>query len=108
MGEILHSAWRNMRRRLSRTLLTIGSITVGMFMVVVVSFISSTGSLFFEQELESMGVDGLSVRASGEESTLSKTELISIRSLETVETAMPLVVKVGNATMRNKDFSVAI
>lgn len=108
MGEILHSAWRNMRRRLSRTLLTVGSIAVGMFMVVVVSFISSTGSSFFEEELESMGMDGLSVRASSGKESLSQSELMLLRSLDVVDTAMPLMIKVGNATIRNKEFSAAV
>lgn len=108
MGEILCCAWRNMSRRLSRTLLTVGSITVGMFMVVVVSFVSNTGRLFFEQELERMGVDGLSVSSEGAESGLTQRELELLRSLNAVETAMPLIVQVGKASLRNEEFASAV
>lgn len=108
MGEILRCAWRNMRRRLSRTLLTVGSITVGMFMVVIVSFVSSTGQLFFEQELENMGVDGLSISTAESGAGLSVRELELLRSLDAVDTAMPLIIHMGNASLRGKDFASAV
>ena len=59
MGEMFHSALRSLTRRFLRTLLTVGSITVGVTMVVIVTAISACGKSAVNTELENMGMSGL-------------------------------------------------
>ncbi len=108
MGEIIRGALKNMQRRLSRTLLTVSSITVGMLMVVIVAFVSSTGKAVFGKELEKMGVDGLSIRTAESGSGIGQEELAQLRSLSEVETAMPLIIEFGSASLRDQLFPSAI
>lgn len=108
MGEIVQGAWRNLRRRLSRTFLTVGSITVGMFMVVVVSFLSATGRSVFQSELKEMGMDGISVSVEEEGEGVLPKELALIRSLKEVDSAMPLTVHMGVGEWQSKTFATAV
>lgn len=80
MGEMFHSALRSLTRRFLRTLLTVGSITVGVTMVVIVTAISACGKSAVNTELENMGMSGLSVSA-GDGAGLSQEDLAIIRQL---------------------------
>ena len=64
MSGIWHSAWLALRRKKLRSLLTAGSIAIGTAMVVFILGISQVGTYAVGQELESMGVNGLSVSSS--------------------------------------------
>ena len=85
MGEIFRCAMKSLSRKRARTWLTVCSIAVGVTMVVIVSFISSAGKSVVNEELESMGISGLSVSCAGGQSQgLSEENLISIRNLSGV------------------------
>ena len=66
MRDILLCAFRNLSRKWSRTLLTISGITVGVAMVAIVSMIASLGRQAVDAELDSLGVNGLSVSTAGD------------------------------------------
>ena len=63
MSGVWHSAWIALGRRRLRTLLTISSIAIGTAMVVLVICIGGIGTQAVNNELESMGINGLSVSA---------------------------------------------
>ena len=100
MRDILACALKSLRRKWSRTLLTVSSITVGVSMVAIVSMISTMGKQVVNQELDSLGVNGLSVSSSGDNTLLDEGTLEIIRNLSGVDTAMPLMIEYANATLR--------
>lgn len=89
MRDILACALKSLRRKWSRTILTVSSITVGVAMVAIVSMISSLGKQVVNNELDSLGVNGLSVSTSGQATSLDREKLEVIRDLSEVDTAMP-------------------
>ena len=102
MRDILACALKSLRRKWSRTILTVSSITVGVAMVAIVSMISSLGKQVVNNELDSLGVNGLSVSTSGQVTSLDREKLEVIRDLSEVDTAMPLMIEYANATLRER------
>lgn len=100
MGDILHCAWKSLSRKWTRTLLTISGIMVGVTMVVIVSVISNAGKSAVNRELDSMGMNGLSVSANSNLNIgLSVENLEVIRRLRGIETAMPLMIEYSTSTL---------
>ena len=95
MRGIWRSAWVALGRKRLRTWLTVCSIAIGTAMVVLVICIGSVGTQAVNNELENMGVNGLSVSATA---GLSVTALTSIRCLSSVRQAMPLSLQFAYAT----------
>lgn len=90
--ESLKSAWNNIFRQRSRSLLTVLGIAIGVFSVVLIGAISDIGKAVINNELNSMGIDGLAVSSSsGSDFTLSEEELDVIKSSELVADATPLL-----------------
>lgn len=103
MSGVWHSAWIALGRRRLRTLLTVSSIAIGTAMVVLVICIGGIGTRAVNNELESMGINGLSVSAT---SGLSEEALTSIRCLSSVRQAMPLSLQFAAATAGERAYSV--
>ena len=64
--ELLKNAWRNIFRRPSRSLLTILSIAIGAFSVMVIGTIGQLGQQAVTAELSSLGLQGMLLSAEGE------------------------------------------
>ncbi len=92
MGELIASAFKNLRNKHSRTWLTVCSIAVGVMMVAVVAVLGSAGSTVIDGELESMGMNGLSVTAADGSTALNEHALSRIRELGGISSAMPLMI----------------
>ena len=56
--ESLKSAWNNIFRQRSRSLLTVLGIAIGVFSVVLIGTISDIGKTVINNELNSLGIDG--------------------------------------------------
>ncbi len=92
--ELIKNALRQLLRKRGRTLLTVGGIAVGVMMVSIVTVIGSVGRAFVDDELDSMGVSGLSVMATTTDALLSEEALQEIRELSQVSSAMPLMLQI--------------
>lgn len=103
--DIWSGALKSLFRKRARTFLTVSGITVGVALVAVVSMISRAGQTVMGQELEDMGLDGLSVSADSTQSahTLQEVELQVLRHLPEVKSAMPLMLHYGTIEMRDQD-----
>lgn len=108
MREILHGACRHMVRRFARTALTVGGIAVGVLMVTLVCIIGQAGTQTVGRELESMGLQGVSVAASSDEVALTATELQTVRAVAGVSEAMPLAVASGKGTLGRHSFTAYV
>ena len=98
MGELIIGACRSLLRKRNRALLTVIGIAVGVMMVAVVTVIGTAGNQLVEHELDSMGVNGLSVMAQSGGELLSEEALEEIRRLSCVSSAMPLMVQVASVS----------
>ena len=113
MKDIVVCALKNLSRKRVRTLLTMASITIGVMLVVVVSLIGSAGKAAVNNELESLGISGLSITANtslqeGGQAGLSEESLRLIRSTSDVVTAMPLVIEYSTSYLRDTQSSTLI
>ena len=95
MGELIKGALRSLLRKRHRTALTVVGIAVGVMMVAVVSVIGAAGNDIVDRELDSMGVNGLSVMAQTGGEQISEDALQQLRELSCVTSAMPLMVQVA-------------
>ena len=102
MKELCRSAWISLVRSRLRTLVTVCGIAVGTAMVVLITGIGAVGEKVVYRELESMGINGISVSAS---EGLTVPCLTSIRELPMVSQAMPLVLEFAAAEMGGKELS---
>ena len=103
MSGVWRSAWMALGRKRLRTLLTISSIAIGTAMVVLVICIGGVGTQEVNHELESMGINGLSVSASD---GLTVSALTSIRCLSSVRQAMPLSLQFASAEAQGGTYAV--
>lgn len=90
MNGVWRSAWIALWRKRLRSMLTISSIAIGTAMVVLILCIGRIGTSAVGDELENMGMNGLSVSSS---EGLEEGSLTSIRALPSVRAAMPLTVE---------------
>lgn len=105
--ELIKNALRQLLRKRGRTLLTVGGIAVGVMMVSIVTVVGNVGRAFVDEELDSMGVSGLSVMALTADTMLSEEALQEIRDLSQVSSAMPLMLQITSiATLRGNSDSV--
>lgn len=103
MRELWRSAWIGLARKRLRTMMTVCGIAVGTAMVVLISGIGTVGEKAVYRELESMGINGLSVSSS---EGLTVSCLSSIRALPSVSEAMPLLLSFSSAQLGGDDHSV--
>ena len=106
--ELIKTAFRNLFRRRMRTTLTVGGIAVGMFLVSVVSVIGSAGKTIAMQELNSMGVGGISVTTDDGSILLSEQALAEIREIPHVSSAMPLMIFYGDVVTAKSNQSAVL
>ncbi len=102
MRELCRSAWISLVRSRLRSLMTVCGIAVGTAMVVLISGIGAVGEKAVYSELESMGINGISVSATD---GLTEPCLTTIRELSMVSQAMPLVLEFVTAELGGKQFS---
>ena len=105
MTELIAGAFKNLFRKRSRTWLTVCGIAVGVMMVSVVSVLAGAGRDMVDSELESMGIDGLSVTTQEGTDILDEEVLEEIRSLRCVSSAMPLMLQYGDVWLASRPFS---
>ncbi len=108
MKDILCAAVRHMTRRKTRTALTVGGIAVGVLMVALVGVIGQAGTQTVGHELQSMGLQGVSVSASSSVTAIRQDELEAVREVEGVAEAMPLAIAGGRGTIGTRSFTAYI
>lgn len=103
MKGVWRSAWVALWRKRLRTLLTVSSIGIGTAMVVLILSIGRIGTEAVNHELETMGIDGLSISASDR---LTNRALELVRSVPSVRLAMPLSLEFAAAMVDGRGHSV--
>lgn len=110
MLDILRCSIRNLGRKKMRTFLTVAGIAIGVASVVIIGNISECGSSAISTELESLGIDGITVTTTLDASApeLAEKELELIRSVKNVDQAMPLIVQTTEIYARGTQMEALI
>lgn len=108
MFDLLSCALKSLSRKWTRTLLTVSGIMVGVVMVVIVSMVGDTGKAAVNAELDSMGMNGLSVSTGTDVGGLSLADLNTIRGIRQVEKAMPLMIEFSSSQLGRVSSSAMI
>ncbi len=104
MWEMIKNAFRSLHRKGLRTFLTMSGIMVGVLMLFLISVISDTGVQLLQQEMDSMGMNGLSVSAANVtvgQATITTEHLEAIADVASVQAAMPLRLEYGRTLVRD-------
>lgn len=111
MLDTVWCAIRNLGRKKMRSALTIAGIAIGVASVVLIGNIGECGTAAVNQEMDSLGLGGLTITAnstSGESTALTEEELAIIRENDQVEQAMPLMMQNTYAYSRNTEMSTLV
>lgn len=101
MGFLLQSALRSLRRKKSRTALTVLGIAIGVASVTLVSSIAQYGTSAVSRELESLGLSGLTISAStGADAELNEDELSTIAACGGVDAVTPVLVETAELSSK--------
>ncbi len=101
MRDWFGNACKVLIRKKGRAWLTVSGIAVGVMMVAIVSILSAAGRTLVDRELESMGMNGLSVTTADGSYSLNERALSAIRSIHGVTTAMPLSLNYTDIFLRS-------
>ncbi len=102
MFELTKNALKTMFRNKGRTMLTLLGIVIGVASVIIISNISACGSSAFSNEIDGLGMGGLTISLKNQSASLSNKELQSIQSLPYVSHAMPLIFESTDAYIKDE------
>lgn len=104
MMDYLKSAFRSLGRKKTRTSLTVLGIAIGVASVMIIANISQCGTDSLNDELESLGLSGLSISVkNGTNASLTEDDLSLIRKFSQVEQVSPVMVENTNVTIHSKN-----
>lgn len=95
MADYFRSAFVNLGRKRIRTALTVLGIAIGVASVVLIANISQCGTDVLSNELESLGMSGLTISSSPDVQgvSLNENDLNIIRKSDDVQQAAPVIVQ---------------
>ena len=108
MIEIYLKSIKNIFINKSRAILTFFSIAVGVCAVVVTINIADMGHMALNEEINSLGINGISLSSTDSDAPLSITELNEIRNLSYVRSAVPLMIETTDIYMNNDKKTVCL
>lgn len=96
---------RNLTRKKIRTFLAVTGIAIGVFSVVTVLSVGMTGKEIIINEIDSLGLHGLSVES--ESYPITETQLSQVREVVS-RGVMPLVVRYSPAKLRDEEVNAVL
>lgn len=91
MLDLITNSIKILFRKKTRTILTILGIVVGVSSVIIINNISRCGNTALTDEIDQLGMGGLSIMLKNQSAVLAEDELEAISKLPCVEYAMPLM-----------------
>lgn len=110
MGEYAKCALQNLGRKRIRTFLTILGISIGVASVILIGNIAQMGTDTITGEMDSLGLSGLSITASGKEAdvSLDDDDLDFIKTMDSVKQAAPIVMVTTRIEARSQDMQAMV
>ena len=101
---IIKLAFKNIFHKKARTFFTALSIAVGVVSVLIISIISDFGKTAMNNELDSLGINGLLVSSKNSEgkSNLNEEDLSVLKNMKEIDSAIPIVTSSGSVFLNNK------
>lgn len=93
-------------RKKTRTVLTILGIVVGVSSVIIINNISRCGNTALTDEIDQLGMGGLSIMLKNQNAALAENELEAIQKLPYVDYAMPLMFESTDAFIHEEKNSI--
>lgn len=106
MIDLIVNSIKILFRKKGRTCLTLLGIVIGVASVIIINNISQCGNDAFTNEIDGLGIGGLSITLKNQSASLSNNELETIQSLSYVDFAMPIVFESTDAYIRDKKKAV--
>lgn len=106
MIDIIRNTLRVLFRKKGRTTLTVIGISIGITAVILISNISQCGSSALSDEIDGLGMGGLSISLKDTSAPLTQKELKSIQSLSYVDYAMPIIFESTDVYVRDEKSSI--
>ncbi len=106
----LKLALRSIYHKKARTVFTSVSIAVGVASVLIISVISGLGREAMNNELDSLGINGLLISARDEEghNSLMTDDLSLVREMDNISSAIPIVTSSGNVIANGRTQPIII
>ncbi|MEE0060651.1 MAG: ABC transporter permease [Acutalibacteraceae bacterium] len=95
--EIIIYPFKSLLRKKGRSFLTILGVAIGVCSVIIISSIGSFGTVAVNNELNSLGMGGLTIAVKNNEAPLSYNELKAVRKTSGVLTATPVYMETTEA-----------
>lgn len=100
------NALRNLGRKKLRSFLTVTGIAIGVASVIVISSIGQGGKLMISNELDGLGINGLTIHSQSDDlsqttNTLKPDDLKACEKVTGVQSAMPLIMQIGYSYLRD-------
>ena len=108
MFDYIINGSKNVFRKKLRSMLTIVGIAIGVLSVIIISTIGEVGKTTINNEIDSIGMSGLTVRTVQNESGLFTAQLNTIEALQDVYDAMPLMLEYTESGMRGLKTDCAV
>lgn len=110
MGEYTKFALQNLGRKRIRTALTILGISIGVASVILIGNIAQMGTDTITGEMDSLGLSGLSITASGKETSaaLDDDDLNLIKGMDAVKQAAPVLMISTEISSRDQDIQAMV
>lgn len=106
MIDLFYNSIKTLFRKKTRTFLTLLGIVVGVASVILINNISQCGNKALTDEIDELGMGGLSVMLKDSSAPLAQKELHMIQSLSYVDYAMPLMFEATDAYIHQEKNSI--
>ncbi len=106
MLDLIVNSIKVLFRKKGRTILTLIGIAVGVASVIMINHISECGNSALTNEIDGLGIGGITVSLKKQSARLSEEELATIESLSYVDYAMPVMFESTDAYIRDKRSSI--
>lgn len=103
MSEFIKNAIRNLSRKKTRTILSVLAISVGVTSVIIIWAISSTGAQKINDELDSLGLDGITIgkNVNNISTAIGESEFEIVAANADVEKATPVIYSYSTILPKN-------
>lgn len=99
----------NLRYKKLRTVLTVISIAIGVFSVVIISAISQIGKQAMNYELDSLGIGGIILSTKANTAVrMGSSDIEAVKNIPSVEAATPVMMNVSYGIVRNNSTDIAL
>lgn len=113
MIDFLISALRNIGRKKLRSILTFCGIAIGVASVIIIGAIGNGATIAVNGQLDSLGINGINISQKRENvndtnAVMTQNDLKYCLGVKGVDSAMPLIMQEGNATLKGEQKSAMI